>query len=167
MKQALVLLVIALLAMPGALAASRSYQIVSPYSTTVRTPGNVYNQTTLVPKHFVGLQGIVGVSVEPEKKYGPQRKFGRKDIKRLAALAPVRPGYVGIGGVAFGAGPNASVAPCAAFNCKPHQYVVADASTKTYYRCYCPAAKNIAPENVKCIDTPGIGDKMGYRAGAC
>lgn len=168
MNQLLAGCVIALLLVPSVFAATRSYQLLSAYPTIVRAASTIHNQTMLVPTHFTGLKGIAGVSVEPaERTFGPPKPFGKKPVKRWEALAPVRPGYVGIGGIAFGAGPNASIAPCAAFNCKPSQFVVADTSTKTYYRCYCPAAKNIKPENIKCIETPGLGDKMGYRAGTC
>jgi hypothetical protein len=127
------------------------------------------NQTKQSPskkREFKGLQGIAGVSVEPEQKYGPQKPFGKPAPKRLKGLAALPPGYRGLAGIAPES-MTAGRAPCAGFSCKPHQYVVGDTSTKTYYRCYCPAAKGIAPGNIKCIDTPAIADKIGYRAGTC
>jgi hypothetical protein len=128
----------------------------------------VYNLTAKVPKHFTGLRGIAGVSVEePERRYGPPKPFGKPGARRWEVLAPVRPGYVGIGGIAFGAGPNVSIAPCAAFNCTPSQYVVGDTSAKAYYRCYCPSARAISPENIKCMETPSIAERIGYHAGLC
>ncbi len=115
---------------------------------------------------FRGLQGIVGVSVEEsEKPYGPLKPFGKPVLKRAAPLRlPL--GYKGLGGIS-GKEPGISKAPCEEFNCKKSQYVVGDIKSKAYYRCYCPAAKNIPKENLKCIDTPGLAEKIGYHSGVC
>lgn len=115
---------------------------------------------------FTGLTGIQGVSVEPaERLFGPPKPFGKPAPKRYERQAPLPPGYKGLGGIASGLG--SSVQPCAAFNCKPGQYVVVDTSSKKYYRCYCHAAASIKPENVKCLDTPSLADRAGYTPGTC
>lgn len=168
MKTLLALLIAALLVAPAVLGASYSYQKIGekPLMTRVRTPGNVYNQTVIVPSHFGGLQGIIGRSIpDPERVYGPEKRFGKPAPKRQIGLAKVREGF-GVGGIMTGA-PGTTKGPCDDFNCKKSQSVVGDAKSKAYYRCYCPAAKGIANESVTCIDTPAIAERIGYHAGTC
>jgi hypothetical protein len=168
MKPLLALLLVMLLALPAVFAASQSYQRIGekPLMTRIRTPGNVYNQTVIVPAHFGGLQGIIGQSIpDPERVYGPEKRFGKPAPKRQIGLAKVREGF-GVGGIMTGA-PGATKGPCSDFNCKQSQSVVGDTTTKAYYRCYCPGAKGIANESVKCIDTPAIAERIGYHAGPC
>lgn len=163
MKLAVVLLALLVVSAPAVLAAARSYQYL--YGTRPEEPIGVQPKA---PSRFQGLQGIVGRSVpEQEKAYGPQKPFGKPRPKRLKGAANLPGGYVGLGGVA-GEDIRPFKQPCEEFGCKPTENVVGDVSTKAYYRCYCAGAKTIAPNNLKCIDTPAIAERIGYhKAGAC
>lgn len=149
MKFAMLALVIALLLAPAVFAVHEQ------------------NNQTAKKREFRGLTGIYGVSVEePERPYGPQKPFGKPRPKRLAMQAPLPPGYRGLGGIAV-RGPSFGNESCAAFNCGPFQNVVADTSTKTYYRCRCPLASAIPKERLKCLATPALAEKIGYTPGPC
>jgi hypothetical protein len=127
-----------------------------------------YNVTSSNKYFFRGLLGIFGVNVEqvePARIYGPQREFGKPKPARPRQRLPEH--YKPLGGIATSDHPGMSKSSCADFNCKPGQYVVADTSTKLYYRCYCETAKNITAANVKCLDNPKIAEKIGYHAGPC
>src|SRR3989304_1710244 len=100
----------------------------------------------------------MGVSVERQEPLRPQKPFGKPRGKQVM-LAPLPPGYLGLGGSA-GQGPGLSRPQCADFFCGAGQTVVGDTSTNKYYRCHCPAAKNIALENVQCITTPAIAERI-------
>lgn len=108
---------------------------------------------------FKGLKGISGVSVDSKPTVATS--FGKPQAKKEEATGTKS----SLKGVAQGLG--VSKAPCADFGCTPSQNIVADSSKKQYYRCYCANAKKIAAANIKCITTPSIAEKIGYKAGSC
>jgi len=117
-------------------------------------------------KHdFTGLGGLYGAVAPQEEDYGPAKPFG-KPRPKASKSAKLPEYYVGVGGIA-NATPGTSVDPCAQFQCKPGENVVANTASKKYYRCYCAAAKNIDPKVRKCFDTPHVAQKIGYTAGTC
>jgi hypothetical protein len=118
-------------------------------------------------REFKGLQGIAGVNVEPsEPVYGPQKPFGKPRPKRIEQIANLPPHYKGLEGIAS-AYPSATQLPCSQFGCKPGKNIVANTVTKEFFRCYCASAKEITKEQLTCIDTPGLAERMGYHAGKC
>ena len=157
----LALLLIALISIPAVLAVSKSYQALYP------TKKNLTATAPSIPKSFKGLQGVIGVSVEePERPYGPQKPFGKPKPKRFKGAGNIPPGYVGLGGIA-GEAPSISANPCVDLGCQPRHGIIADRSAKTYYRCRCPAARNIPNESIQCLDTPALAERAGYHAGTC
>jgi hypothetical protein len=118
---------------------------------------------------FKGLTGIYGVSVQRQPSVEPQGQiglFGKSWLRKKEPAVRYPEGFVPLGGTA-NATPGTSKAPCADFGCKASQYIVADLSTKAFYRCWCEAAKSIKPENVKCLDSPGIARHLGFTEGKC
>jgi hypothetical protein len=117
-------------------------------------------------KHgFVGLGGVYGSVAPQDEEYVPATLFGKPRPKAVAG--PKLPEYyVSVGGIA-NATPGVSVDPCAQFQCKPGENVVANMASKKYYRCHCAAAKNIDPSIRKCFDTPRIAEKIGLTPGTC
>lgn len=167
MKIICVLLIALLLVVPAVFARARSYEYLQSPLTIVRPETNAsYYPPTFNRTRYVGLSGIFGVSVQPVEPVGPERPFGKSWMQ--SGKTPVRypAGYVGVGGVANNT-PGTSRYPCEDFGCKPSQYLIGDLSTKLYYRCWCDNAKKIAPENLKCLDGPGVAKRIGFSEGIC
>ncbi len=162
MKFVAMSIIAVLLFAPAVLAVAQSYQKIYPQKKYERPTG------PSVPTGFKGLQGIIGVSVEEsERQYGPQKPFGKPKSKRLKEQARLPEGYRGLGGIA-GEGITTSKGACEEFGCKPSHTVVGDKGTKMYYRCRCPAAKSIVQNNIQCLDSPGLAERLDYqRGGTC
>lgn len=173
MKKLALLLLALIIALPAVSARASSYAGQNPSVT--RTPiapqmslrSQILYNASLSKHGFGGLGGIYGQVSPPEpEEYGPAKPFGRPRLKRATGLARLPSHYVPLGGTA-NATPGISRDLCAQFQCKPGENVVADTVAKKYYRCYCATAGNIKPENRKCFDTPGVAEKIGYKAGPC
>ncbi len=167
MKIIAVLLAVLLIAAPGVFAKARSYQAVQQQLTIVRPGSNrTYYAAPSINRTYAGLTGIYGVSVLPVEPPGPQHPFGKSWMQSGKSPARYPAGFVPVGGIA-NATPGVSKAPCADFGCKASQYIVGDTSTKLFYRCWCDLAKGIKPENLKCLDGPGVAKRIGFSEGKC
>ncbi len=173
--KAIALLFIALLIVsPAVFARASSFYQSSSNLIIIKPSSNISSNTTTAQREtytsisrpqFKGLAGIYGVSVQKSpflEQPGQIGTFGKPWLRKISSSVSQSI----LGGIA-NATPGISKAPCADFNCKASQYVVGDTSTKQYYRCWCEAAKSIKPENIKCLDTPGVAARIGYSEGKC
>jgi hypothetical protein len=172
MKAIAILFIALLVISPAVFARASSFYQTSTQLTirrTTNTTPTLSNRSVPATNvtHYTPLSGIYGVNVVQQ---APQSTsigtFGKSWLRKSSTAVNYPPGFVQVGGIA-NATPGASKAPCADFGCKPSQYIVADLSTKQYYRCWCDAAKKIAPANIKCLDSPGIAKHMGFSEGKC
>ena len=173
--KAIALLFIALLIVSPAVFARAGGFYQSPSNLIIIKPSSnistAQKETYPSPSRpqFKGLAGIYGVSVQKSpslEQPGQIGLFGKSWMRKQESPVRYPAGYVPVGGIA-NATPGTSRAPCADFNCKASQYVVGDTSTKQYYRCWCEGAKSIKPENIICLDTPGVAARIGYSEGKC
>jgi hypothetical protein len=178
MKAAAILLVLLIALSPAVFARASSFYMNPANQLIVKRSSNitgiqraayVARNSTQNLTHYVPLQGISGVSVTRTpslEQPGIIGTFGKPWLRKQASQLNYPTNFVPVGGIANET-PGISKAPCADFGCKASQYVVADTSTKEYFRCWCDAAKKIKPENLKCLDSPGVARRMEYREGKC